>query len=128
MVIRFFPVVAALALLLAACAPRAGTPVATGPVATSPVATGPAAPDGRSGQERLAERTATVAFHRMEIGRLESGAYNTNVLIDLVLPSGVRWTIEDFSDGGYSLIFTSDEVPGVSWRVSPAGVDRLASG
>jgi hypothetical protein len=74
-----------------------------------------------------AERTATIAYHRMQIGFLETGKYSTDVLIDLRLPRGVRWTLEDFSPSGdgYRLRFTVDTLPGIFWRVTPRGVERL---
>jgi hypothetical protein len=68
------------------------------------------------------QRTALVAFHRMEIGFLQTGGYTTNVLVDLELPRGVRWTLEEFTEQSYRLRFTDDADPGAAWLVSPAGV------
>ena len=95
-----------LTLLLAACAPQATSPAFSSP------------------EGMAVERIAQVAFHRMEIGRLQIGSYTTNVLVDLDLPQGVRWVVTDFSADGYSLRFTSDDLPQVAWLVSPAGVRR----
>lgn len=102
--------IALLAALLAACAPS----------------TAPGLPDDPATRE--AERAARIAFHRMQIGFLETGAYTTNVLVDLALPQGVRWTVDDFVlDGSsYRLRFTHDAVPASAWLVSPAGVRRVA--
>ncbi|UCH26740.1 MAG: hypothetical protein JSV66_03575 [Trueperaceae bacterium] len=74
-----------------------------------------------------AERTATIAYHRMQIGFLETGSFSTHVLIDLQLPRGVRWTLEEFSDldRDYRLLFTVDDLPGIAWRVTPRGIERL---
>lgn len=58
----------------------------------------------------------------MEIGYLQTGSYTTNALVDLQLPRGVRWTLEEFSEQNYRLRFTDDSRPGVAWLVSPAGV------
>jgi hypothetical protein len=100
------PALFALALALAACAPRASeTPNAL-----------------NSPEARQLEQTATIAYHRMEIGFLQTGEYTTNVLIDLALPQGVRWTLEEFSSTDYSLRFTSSAVPDFAWLVSPRGV------
>ena len=96
----------ALALLLAACAPQA-------------IARAFATPEAEA-----VETIARIAFHRMEIARLEVGSYTTNALIDLDLPSGVRWIVTDFSADGYALRFTSDDLPQLAWLVSPAGVRR----
>jgi hypothetical protein len=96
----------ALALLLAACAPQAISPAFSSP------------------EGETVERIARIAFHRMEIGLLEVGNYTTNVLVDLDLPSGVRWIVTDFSSDGYALRFTSDTLPQVAWLVSPRGVQR----
>ena len=115
---RFRPalpvLLAVLLALLAACAPSAGP------------APGSALPDDPAA--RAAERTARLAYHRMEIGRLETGAYTTNVLVDLALPQGVRWTVDDFSVDGssYRLRVTHAALPEVAWLVSPAGVRRVA--
>ena len=98
-------VVAALLLALAACAPAAAsfdTPAA-----------------------REVERAAQEAFHRMELGRLQLGAYTSNVLVDLDLPRGARVTVEAFSDDDYTLRFTSDAALEVAWLVTPSGVRRV---
>lgn len=102
--------VAALALLLGACAPSA-FPVPT---------TDPAAVELR--------RTADILYHRMELGYLESGIYTTNALIDAPLPEGARWTLLDFAPDGssYVLLLTSTRIPEVAWRISPRGVSRTS--
>lgn len=71
------------------------------------------------------ERTAQEAFHRMELGRLRLGAYTTNVLVDLELPRGARWTLEAFDGQDYRLRVEGDAVEGVAWLVSPRGVRRV---
>ncbi|HSL96626.1 MAG TPA: hypothetical protein VLA35_12040, partial [Thermoleophilia bacterium] len=68
--------------------------------------------------------TAYVAYHRMELGRLQLGVYTTNVLVDVELPRGARLTLEAFDDDGYRLRVDSDAVPGVAWYVTPSGVRR----
>jgi hypothetical protein len=68
------------------------------------------------------EQTAQIAYHRMEIGALQTGSYTTNVLVDLTLPRGVRWTLEEFSNDGYQLRFSHDELPTLAWLVTPRGV------
>ena len=95
--------------LLAGCLPQTGGGAFTNPQALE------------------AERTATIAYHRMQIGFLETGKFSTDVLIDLRLPRGVRWTLEDFAPSGqvYRLRFTVDGLPGIAWRVTPQGVQRL---
>ncbi len=95
--------------LLAACAP-----------ATLPGA----------GDEVTAEldRTANVIYHRMELGYLETGTYTTNVLVDLALPEGARWTLQEFANDGstYSLLLTSSRAEGAAWEVSPRGARRTS--
>lgn len=112
-----------LALLLGACAPRTTT-------GTAVPANGTAAPEAPLDDPAAAqlERTALEAFHRMEIARLQTGAYTTNALVDLTLPRGTRWTVLEFADGDYLLRFTSDEVPERHWLVSPTGVERGSGG
>jgi hypothetical protein len=96
----------ALTLLATACAPAAIAPL--------------------DDPEAVAvERVAQEAFHRMEIGRLRTGAYTTNVLVDLDLPRGARATVEAFDDDDYRLRIDSDAVPGAAWLVSPRGVRRV---
>ena len=77
-------------------------------------------PDSTAANET--QMVAEIAHHRMEIGRLQTGAYTTNVLVDLELPRGVRWTVLEFAEDTYVLRFTNDEVPDLLWLVDPAGV------
>ncbi len=100
--------------LLAACAPSTqGT--STNPEADA-VLSSPAA--------RETERVATAAYHRMELVKLEEGVYTANVLINLEVPQGVRWILaEPTTDTSYMLRFTSTNVPGVAWIVTPEGVE-----
>ena len=100
-----------LALLLSACAPRVKS--------FSDIVNSPAAQD--------VEQIANIAFHRMEISRLESGVYTTNVLADLPLPQGAAWTLESLAQDSYQIRFTSVDVTGFSWLVSPQGVKLLPS-
>lgn len=92
--------------LLAACAPQAVSPAFSSP------------------EGQAVQRVAEVAFHRMEIGRLETGNYTTNVLVDLNMPQGVRWIVTDFTSDSYTLRFSADDLPEVAWLVSPRGVAR----
>jgi hypothetical protein len=101
------PTVACLAAVLVACVPAATTEALAGPAA------------------QALERTASEAFHRMELGRLRTGGYTTNVLVDVDLPQGARVTVEAFSGDDYRLRVDSDAVEGVVWFVSPRGVRRV---
>lgn len=110
---RFLLAPAALAAALAACAPAADTSPATptgAPVTTE---------DGSALAEL--ERTAWEAWHLMQLGFLRNGAYSTNVLVDLPLPQGVRWTVASFDDDGYALTFTAEDAAD-AYRVDPSGV------
>jgi hypothetical protein len=98
-------------LLLSSCAPRTQT--------FSEIVSSPAAKE--------VEQIANIAFHRMEISRLESGMYTTNILIDLPLPQGAAWTLESLAEDDYQLRFSSVNVPGFAWLVSPLGVRLLPS-
>lgn len=91
-------------LLLASCAPRAAPLQLNSPEALE------------------VERIANAAWHRMQLVYLETGEYTTNALADLRLPSGVRWLVEAFGGGSYTLRFTSIHVAGVAWFVTPEGV------
>ena len=66
----------------------------------------------------------------MELGHLEAGVYTTNALIDVKLPEGARWTLQEFASDGssYVLTLTSSRLPGVGWRVSPRGVSQFNPG
>jgi hypothetical protein len=99
--------VVALTAVLAACVPAATTEALAGPAA------------------QALERTASEAYHRMELGRLRTGSYTTNVLVDVDLPQGARVTVEAFSGDDYRLRVDSDAVEGVVWLVSPRGVRRV---
>lgn len=70
------------------------------------------------------DRVAQETFHRMELGRLSTGTYTTNVLVDVDLPQGARVTVEAFDGDDYLLRVDSDAVPSVVWYVSPGGVRR----
>ena len=108
---KLYALATLLLLLLAACAPRTqNASTETDPVLSSPAA-----------QET--ERVAMAAYHRMELAQLEDGSYTTNVLINLDVPQGVRWMLEDLTDTSYTLRFTSTNVPDVAWIVTPDGVE-----
>ncbi len=99
-------------LVLSACAPTSTT-------SPSPAATA---------ERQALERTAYIVYHRMAIGYLETGTYTTNVLVDVALPQGVRWTLLEYPQdrSSYTLRLTSDAVEGQAYRVSPAGVRLVA--
>jgi hypothetical protein len=105
---RPLPAPLLLLLLLAACAPQA------------------VAPSGNSA-ERAAQDTALIIYHRMQLGHLQTGTYTTNVLVDVDLPRGLRWTVESFPGETYELRVSDDALPGLYWEVTPAGVRRVQS-
>lgn len=98
----------AVALLASGCVPAA---VADSPL-DSPVA-------------RAVERAAQETYHRMELGRLATGSYTTNVLVDVDLPRGSRITLEDFTGADYRLRLDADALPDAAWIVTPRGVRRI---
>jgi hypothetical protein len=100
-----------LALAIAVATLAACVPAATAERLASPAA-------------QAIERTASEAYHRMELGRLQTGTYTTNVLVDVELPQGARVTVEAFSGDDYRLRVESDNLEGVVWFVSPSGVRR----
>ncbi len=124
--------VVALALSLAACTPRTGTPeLATPPRTTAPETPAEIPAETPAGETLTltdpaaleADRAAREAFHLMGLGFLETGRYSAEVLLtDLELPGGVLWEIREISDSSYELQLTSDGVPGVAWSVTPEGV------
>jgi hypothetical protein len=97
----------ALAMLLAGCVPAAVAETLDTPAA------------------RAVARAAEETFHRMELGRLATGVYTTNVLVDVDLPRGARITVEAFTDDDYRLRVEGDQVAGVAWIVTPRGVRRV---
>ena len=110
-------------VLFAACAPRTAPANEGGvEVAVTPALEAPESPAAREVQQ-----TAQVAYHRMQIGFLQTGEYTTNALLDLSLPQGVRWTVETFEPGTYQLRFVSAEVPEQAWVVTPEGVQVTES-
>lgn len=106
---RPFLIVFALLCILSACAPRLST---SHPVLNSVEALETA-------------KTAQIAYHRMEIGLLQTGDYTTNALLELGLPQGVKWELQSFNSGDYELSFTSEAVPEYAWLVSSKGVRRV---
>jgi hypothetical protein len=99
-------------LLLTACAPGARTLTE---ITASP-------------ESQELERTAQLAYHKMEEAKLETGMYNTNVLADLALPQGVLWQLESLSQNSYQLRFVSSDVPGFAYLVNPDGVTLVPAG
>ena len=105
----------ALLMALVSCSPGTET-AATG---ASPVGV-PVAAEQAEAMPAL-ERTAWEAWHLMQIGFLRTGVYSTNVLVDLPLPQGVRWSVVGFEEQGYAIDVTSDDAEG-GYRVDPSGV------
>jgi hypothetical protein len=96
-----------LAMLLAGCVPAAVAEALDTPAA------------------HAVARAAEETYHRMELGRLATGVYTTNVLVDVDLPRGARITVEAFADDDYRLRVEGDQVAGVAWLVTPRGVRRV---
>lgn len=80
-----------------------------------------------SSAARQAQTTAEEAYHRMEIGKLQTGEYSPNALIDLELPKGILWTIESFGADSYRLRVASQDIRDYSWLVTPEGVQLLTA-
>lgn len=105
---RLLPALAlVLALLVAGCVPAAVAEAVDTPAA------------------RAVARAAEETYHRMELGRLATGVYTTNVLVDVDLPQGARITVEAFADDDYRLRVEGDQVADVAWLVTPRGVRRI---
>ena len=119
--LRLSSLLICLTLLFAACAPRTAPANEGGEIRAleTPAPESPAA--------REVQQTAQVAYHRMQIGFLQTGEYTTNALLDLSLPQGVRWTVETFEATTYQLRFVSADVPDQAWIVTPDGVQVVAN-
>lgn len=113
-----------LALTLAACAPRTETSEPTQVVPETPQQ--PEQDPALSDPAALeVERAARQAFHLMGLAFEREGVYGVNVLAsELDLPSGASWRLENLTRATYALRFTSDNVPDLSWLVTPEGVAR----
>lgn len=112
-------VILVLLAVLTACAP-AITPA--GPV---PPGGGPQFAAALSQAEVPATDTATAIFYRMELGRLQTGSYTSNVLVELTdLPPGIAFVMESFPGESFEIRVTDDALPGVWWLVDPTGVTR----
>ena len=110
----------ALLLTIAGCVPAAAP--ARDPAAPPPAGDVRAVRAPRDlGRDDPLVRTAWEAWLRMELGRLTSGAYATDVLLELDLPAGVRWTVVEYGPDAYALQVTSDASP-TALRVDPDGV------
>ncbi len=96
----------------AVAAPERGTPERDPDAEAAPVV--PAAPGE-------VERVAWLAWLEMEAARLRTGGYATEALLDLALPSGVRWTVTRIAPDAYALRVERDGRP-TAYRVTPAGV------
>src|SRR5690625_63657 len=110
-------------LLLAACAPAAGTPAREPAGAAAHAA--PRLEEARSADEDAARTPAVAIWHRMELGRLQQGGYTSNVLEEMTdLPRGVAFFMDSFPGESFELRVTDDAVPGVWWLVTPDGISR----
>lgn len=77
------------------------------------------------------QRAAEIIFHRMELGKLELGAYTTTPLVDARIPEGATLTLVEYdAEAGstYMLMLTSSRFPEGAWRITPRGVSRVAAG
>lgn len=95
--------------------------------ACAPGAFGGARPDDPIVAEL--QRSAEIIYHRMELGRLELGAYTTTPLIDARIPEGATLTLiqYDAENGStYTLLLSSSRFTGGSWRITPRGVSRVS--
>ncbi len=112
-------VVVVLVALLSACAP------AVAPAGQVPPSGGPQFAAALSPAEVAATDTATAIFYRMELGRLQTGSYTSNVLIELTdLPAGIAFVMESFPGESFEIRVTDDALPGIWWLVDPTGVTR----
>ncbi|MGL4612065.1 MAG: hypothetical protein ACRCYY_20710 [Trueperaceae bacterium] len=75
-----------------------------------------------SPESQALERTAQLAYHKMETAKIETGRYDTGVLTSLDLPRGVLWQLKTISEEGYEINFVSSDVPGFAYIVTPEGV------
>lgn len=108
--------IASFLLVLAACAPTAQAPAP---------GNGPQFAQAVSQAEEPALQTARAIWHEMELGRLQTGSYTSNVLIELTdLPPGVAFMMESFPGESFEMRVTDDALPGIYWLVNPAGVTR----
>jgi len=77
------------------------------------------------------QRAAEIIFHRMELGKLELGAYTTTPLVDARIPEGATLTLVQYdAEAGttYTLMLTSSRFTEGAWRITPQGVSRVAAG
>lgn len=126
--VRIGAVAVALLLSVSACLPASQRPApsaqapATDPETLLPVdeVRSIRAPRDLAAGDPLLQ-TAWEAWLRMELGRLETGAYTTDALLELVLPAGVRWTVTAYGPDAYALAVTGDGEP-TGLRVDPDGV------
>ena len=76
------------------------------------------------------QRAAEIIYHRMELGKLELGAYTTTPLIDAVIPEGATLTLVEYdteSGSTYTIVLSSTRFTQGEWRITPGGVRRVAA-
>lgn len=123
------------ALLLGACAPAARPDAGPPPTDATPTPTDARTPPtdapARPADAPTAvvpsdptdlERVAWLAWLEMEAARLRTGRYDTEALLDLTLPSGVRWTVTRIAADDYALRVDRGGDAAAAYRVAPAGV------
>ncbi len=99
-----------------------------GLAACAPGAFGGANPDDPAVAEL--QRAAEIIYHRMELGKLELGAYTTTPLIDAVIPEGATLTLVEYdteSGSTYTIVLSSTRFTQGEWRITPGGVRRVAA-
>lgn len=72
-------------------------------------------------------KAAEIIYHRMELGRLELGAYTTTPLVDADIPEGAMLTLINYDlerGSTYELLLTSTHLGGAGFRITPRGVSR----
>lgn len=119
-----------IAAILGACAPRTDesttiplTPTPPQTQSQTPPTLKPGTPDLSNPDVKAVDSAAKKAFYLMGLSYEQSGAYDvTSIATDLELPTGVKWQLQDLSETSYTLRFTSDSVPELSWLVTPEGV------
>ena len=106
----------------------AATMRSTALAACAPGAFGGANPDDPAVAEL--QRAAEIIYHRMELGKLELGAYTTTPLIDAVIPEGATLTLVEYdteSGSTYTIVLSSTRFTQGEWRITPGGVRRVAA-
>ncbi|MEZ4629591.1 MAG: hypothetical protein R2880_02540 [Deinococcales bacterium] len=76
-----------------------------------------------SPESQEAERLAWIVWHKMELGYLSEGRYDSNVLADIRVGPGLKIEVKDYQNAYFEVMVSHESLSQVAWFVSPEGIE-----